>query len=177
MVNTVQNGSSPGLDLGNLILRERSGEPRGRETDIALIDMDMVLEVPRERYAVVVGTGALVLGGGERVGDLCEQGRNGELVLCGHDGCRRRRRDMGVLVVLWRRRRALVTTQKPERHHQRKTIKYTFSAIPLYFPRILIPQLWQHLPSLQPSTPHYPTTPSRQNMSTDSSVYIDRMEY
>jgi len=129
--NTVQNSGSPGLDLGNLVLSERSGEPRGREPDIALVDVDMVLEVPWERYAVVVGTGLVVLGG-ERVGDLGEQGGNGELVLRGHDGRRRRRRDMRVLVVLRRRRRALVTTtQKPERHHQRKTIKYTFSVIPL----------------------------------------------
>jgi hypothetical protein len=57
--NAMDDSGSPGLDLGNLFLRKRRCEPGGRETDIALVDMDMVLKAPREGYSVVaIGTGA-----------------------------------------------------------------------------------------------------------------------
>jgi hypothetical protein len=123
--NTVENGRSPCMDPCNLFLRECRGEPRRGETGIALVNVDVVLKVPGQGYALVVGSHAGIPGGdGERLGELCEECCDGQLAVVvvggGHDVVVGGYIDGGVeLVFRGQRRRPFVCTEKPD-HRQEK---------------------------------------------------------
>lgn len=129
--NTVQDRRSPGVDLRNLVLRERGGQPRRWETNIPLVDMDMMLEVPRKGYVLIL-LGTLLGFPREWFGKLGEQSANGQLVIEGHN-VRRLRDNIGVLLVFGRQwRRPLVGVQKLERHTKPKNICFRCCVLTLY---------------------------------------------